>query len=116
MEDLKEGKLEIRVNTGPTKTVLTWFGHSEFQDPKQILVPYLTCVVEEFKGSELVADFCKLTYMNSPSVLPIIQFLKMAEAKKIKLVLKYDASCTWQSASFKALKAMCTMMKYVKVE
>ncbi len=115
MEDLKEGELEIRVDTGPAKTVLTWLGHIEFRDPKQILVPYLTRVVEQFKGSELVADFSKLTYMNSPSVLPIIQFLKMAEAKRIKMVIKYDSTCTWQSASFKALKAMCAMMKYVTV-
>ncbi len=116
MEDLKEDRLEIRLNTGSDKTVLTWLGHSDFLDTKQVLGPYLTRVVREFRGSELVADFCKLRYMNSSSVLSIIQLVKMAEAKKIKTVLKYDARCEWQIASFRALKVICAGTKYVTLE
>ncbi len=115
MQDLKEGSLELKVSADPAKTVVTWLGRSDAQNPAQFLTPYLTGLVKQFKGSELVVDFSRLSYMNSSTVSPIIQFLKMADTTKINTLVKYDASSTWQNASFKALKAMSVVMKHVKV-
>jgi hypothetical protein len=115
MKGLKEGRLEIKASGTPAKTMLTWLGHSDAQNPAQFLTPYFTELINEFKGTEIVADFSKLSYMNSSTVSPIIQFLKMANTKSIKTTVQYDASSTWQSASFKALKAMSMVMKHITI-
>ena len=115
MEELKEGKLEINVSSGPAKTVLTWVGHSDAQDPSRFLSPYLTKLVENFKGGEIIMDFSNLSYMNSSTISPIIQFLKKADTKGIKTTLEYSGGSVWQNASFRALKTMSGVMKNISI-
>jgi len=115
MKGLKEGKLEIKVSKGPAKTVITWFGQSDAQKPSEFLTPFFTELIKNFKGGEIEADFTKLSYMNSSSVSPIIQFLKMADTKSIKTTVKYKAGSVWQNATFRALDTMSKAMKNITI-
>ena len=115
MEGLKEGKLEIKVSEGPAKTVITWFGQSDAQKPSDFLTPYFTELITNFKGGEIEADFSELSYMNSSTVYPTIQFLKMADTKSIKTTVMYKGGSVWQNATFRALETMSNVLKNVTI-
>jgi len=115
MKELNEGKLEIKVNEGADRTVLTWVGHSDAQEPARFLTPYLTELIENFSGGEILMDFSELSYMNSSTISPIIQFLKMADSKGIKTTLEYKGGSVWQNASFRALETLSGVMKNISI-
>ena len=115
MKELKEGRLQIKVSEGPAKTVITWVGHSDAQKPSEFLTPYLTELITNFKGGEIEADFSELSYMNSSTVSPIIQFLKKADTNSIKTTVKYKSGSVWQNATFRALETMSNVLKNVTI-
>lgn len=114
MNNFKEGKLEIVIETGE-KHVLHWKGKSEDRDPAALLVPYINGIIDSLKGKEVEVNFLTLEYMNSSTVPPIIHLVKSLNEQNIKSTIIYDANSKWQSASFKALETITKTLNTISV-
>ncbi len=114
MRNLKDGLLIVEIIEGDVITML-WKGRSENKEPSVILGPYLAEMIDEINGRKLEIDFTNLEYINSSTVLPIIQMLKYLHLKKVSTKIYYDKVSKWQSASFKALEAISKAMPGIEV-
>ncbi len=116
MNNLKEGNLDITINTDKGNTVISWIGKSDDRDPSSILNPYFSGLIPQLKGKPVIIDFVKLEYMNSSTVPPIISFIKDLESNSINSKIFYDKNSKWQSASFKALETIAKTFQFISVE
>ncbi len=114
MRNLKDGLLIVEIIESEVISML-WSGRSENKEPSVILGPYLVEIIDEINGRKLDIDFTKLEYINSSTVLPIIQMLKYLHSKKVSAKIYYDKESKWQSASFKALEAISKAMPGIQV-
>jgi anti-sigma regulatory factor (Ser/Thr protein kinase) len=115
LNGFKNGGLEIQVVVKDNDVNIVWKGRSEDRQPSALLNPYFTGLLDELVGKEVNVDFTLLEYMNSSTVVPIINLIKNLEGKSIKSSIIYDKNQKWQAASFKALEVMANMMNKVKV-
>jgi len=113
--NLKDENLEIKIEEGQ-KNVVTWIGKSEARDPSSVINPYFKDIFGKFKGRDLEVKFEQLKYMNSSTVLPIIQLIKDLEKSGIKSIITYDKNSKWQLASFKALETIVRTMENITVK
>ncbi|MCB1190677.1 MAG: hypothetical protein H7A23_23135 [Leptospiraceae bacterium] len=116
MESLNIDNLEIKVKKENSHISISWMGKSDNRNPSASLIPYFNGMIDEIKGNSLRIDFTKLEYMNSSSVIPIIQFIKQLEGAAIPTEVVYDGSSSWQKKSFEALEKICNNLKNVNVK
>ena len=116
MKNFKKGSLEIRIDDAEARTVMTWTGQSDDRQPSTSLNPYLDEILDSVKEKELNIEFEKLSYMNSSTVQPILQFLKKLNEAGIKTRVTYDSNSRWQATSFEALKSFSSLLNHISVE
>lgn len=114
MENLDANSLRIEVSDRDDHVHMKLFGSSEDREPSKILTPYFTKIVDEMDKS-LVVDFSELEYMNSSTVGPILNLIKMLNSKAIQTTLLYDKSLAWQKSAFNGIVMICRKMEYVDV-
>ena len=110
-----DGNLEILLEEGETNTLL-WNGKSEARDPASILLPFFNNITEKLKNKKLIIKFEKLEYLNSSTVLPIIDLIKKLESNGVDTMVTYDKESKWQIASFKALDVIVQTMNHIKIQ
>ncbi len=115
MNNFKSEDLEIKFSMNGDTSELKWLGRSEARNPSDALNPYLDSILEKLSGKKLVVDYCALEYMNSSTVPPIIRFVKACDKSNIETTIQYNSKSEWQTASFKPLQTICTILKTVKV-
>lgn len=116
MENLKSGSLLISIKEDTNRVEMNWFGQSDVRIKSYTLEEYLDKFVNDLKNTEVLIKFNDLEYMNSSTVLPVINFIKKLNSNKIKTIITYDSDSRWQVASFKALTRFSELMQYVSVE
>jgi hypothetical protein len=114
MENLKDGALEILIADGE-RIQMSWLGRSENREPAAVLNPYLGKIVDAIAGKKLDVDFARLEYMNSSTVPPIIQMIKLLDTRGVETKIFYNKDSKWQAASFKALETISRMLNHVQV-
>lgn len=112
--NLKENDFEIILTEGETN-ILTWLGKSDARDPSSIINPYIRSIFDRLKGKALEIKFERLQYMNSSTVPPIIQLIKILEENGVQSTITYSKNSKWQLASFKALETIVRTMDNVSV-
>lgn len=115
MDNFKVEDLEIKISGTGSDFQMKWSGRSESRNPGEILNPYLDGLMKSLSGKKLTVDYCSLEYMNSSTVPPIIRFVKNCDTNNIETTINYKKDSEWQSASFKPLQTVCTLLKKVKV-
>ena len=115
MNSYTSPSLTISVERNGNRAVMEWIGQSADRSPSQCLTPYLSGIADELMGYDLTVSFNKLEYMNSSTVQPIVHFMKKLDENNISTQIAYNASLSWQRASFKALENLAVMMKHISV-
>jgi len=115
MENFNKEALEITIREHGSRVFMSWLGQSDDKNPSESLSPYLIGITDTLTGKDLIIDFHELSYMNSSTVPPIIQFLKALHTKKITTRIVYNSQSKWQCASFKALESLSSMMRNLTV-
>jgi hypothetical protein len=108
--------LTLRVVDRADAIEVSWLGRSSDRDPGKFLDPILTPLLAAVAGGKaIVMDFCKLAYMNSSTVAPLIRLLDTAKRGTQRITILYDKSAKWQELSFVALKAFTTKDGRIRV-
>ena len=114
MKNLKSNGLEITFEAG-TKNVITWFGRSDARDPSSLINPYFEEIMDTLQGKELEVKFEHLQFINSSTLLTIVQMIKNLDQHRVKSTITYDKNSKWQGASFRALEIIVNSLEHIKV-
>ena len=121
MEEIKtftNHSLEIKVIENDDSIKLLWSGKSIDREPSKFITPILLDVIKRSTdvGKRVVLDFCKLAYMNSSTITPIIKVLERAKKGKNKITVIYEKSLRWQEVNFSALKIFETTDQRIEIK
>jgi hypothetical protein len=121
MEEIKtftNHSLEIKVIESDDSIKLLWSGKSIDREPSKFITPILLDIIKRSTdvGKRVVLDFCKLAYMNSSTITPIIKILERAKKGKNKITVIYEKSLRWQEVNFSALKIFETADQRVEIK
>jgi hypothetical protein len=110
--------LEIKVIESDDSIKLLWSGKSIDREPSKFITPILLDIIKRSTdvGKRVVLDFCKLAYMNSSTITPIIKVLERAKKGKNKITVNYEKSLRWQEVNFSALKIFETADQRVEIK
>jgi hypothetical protein len=110
MDDLQEGDLTIQAAFASAGDVLDlhWTGRSTNRDPSRFLGPYFSVGLSAAKasGKVLALHFEKLEQLNTATLRAVVQLVRDARERGVRLRILFDASVKWQKLSFDALRAL----------
>ena len=97
-------------------TIIAWEGTVRERDPYKKLIPALDSLLEEEDDNgDLKIIFNKLEYINSTSILAIIDFLKKTDQRTITTIVEYDPAVSWQKTIFPVLGKFSKILKKLTV-
>ena len=111
----RQDGLSLTLEQSAGTATITWKGVSDGRFPGRSLNPLFREWVEKLQGSKVVVDLTRLEYMNSATVMPLIQMVRQldASAKQVR-VLFLDVD--WQRTHGNCMKAVARTLKNVQVE
>ena len=112
------GALKIEVGVKDDSIHLNWTGKSIDRKPDKFISPILLNVFKMCSNDskKIVLNFCKLDYMNSSTITPIIKILERAKRGTAKIAIRYDKSLKWQELNFSALRIFQTRDQRIEIK
>jgi len=110
--------LSIEVVDAHTQVSIIWRGVSEARDPGLVLVPFLNLLADRLRAGKVrvvTVDFRQFEYMNSATVVPILQFVKRLDAIGAQTRVLYDQSVSWQRINFRCMRTIARTLSHVEV-
>jgi hypothetical protein len=107
--------LRIDVTETGDTVVLSWRGESDLRNPRQTLLPYLMKLKDELQARKVQLRFEELTYMNSASVTPVMEFLSVIRTLATEIVIQYRTDLAWQATSFRAMRIVARKWSNVAI-
>ena len=110
--------LQIKMTEDEDSIRLAWSGKSVDREPGKFISPILLEMIKRSADAEkrVILDFCKLTYMNSSTITPIIKVLERAKKGKNKITVMYEKTLRWQEVNFSALRIFETADRRVEIK
>ena len=90
-------------------------GVSDARFPGHFLNPLIEEWVDKLKGSEVTVDLRQLEYMNSATVMPIINMVKRLDANGMPVRVVF-LDVDWQRIHGNCMSAIARTLKNVRVE
>ena len=116
MNDYQQDNLQIVITESHGTVVeVAWRGESDVCDPRESLGPYLAELTSQLESRTVCVRFAELKYMNSATVLPIMDFLKALSKTAAKVTVEYRRDLQWQVTSFRALRIVARTWGNVSV-
>jgi hypothetical protein len=115
IETLATDQLNIQVISSPLGFTMTWRGVSDTREPNLVLVPFMQQVARKLRGKRVLIDFTAFEYMNSATVAPIVQFIKLLDAGETSTVLVYNTNVSWQRVSCVCMTVVARTLTHVEV-
>ena len=116
MNDYKQDNLQIVITESHGTVVeVAWSGESDAREPRESLGPYLNELTSQLESRTVRVTFAELKYMNSATVLPIMDFLKALSKSATKVTVEYRQDLQWQVTSFRALRIVARSWGNVSV-
>jgi len=115
MNNYRQENLQISVTHSHEAVIVAWRGESDARNPRETLEPYLTQLTDHLASRTVRVTFAELTYMNSATVLPIMDFLKGLSKQATKVTVEYRQDLQWQVTSFRALRIVARSWGNVSV-
>ena len=116
MNDLSAGLLDIKIEKNKNKVIMNWLGECININPGKTLYPYFDELIEAFDDNEeLEINFSNLQYMKSSIVPYLIKLITKLNKEQINTIIQYNSSSNWQTATFKALLSVVSIMDFIDV-
>ncbi|WP_394827725.1 hypothetical protein [Pendulispora albinea] len=118
VERFSHDGLTIEVFESHASAQVIWRGVSEARDPDAVLVPFLNALADRWrvgKSKPVTVDFRPFEYMNSATVIPILQFVKRLDAAGVRTRVIYDQSVSWQRVNFRCMKTIARTLTNIEV-
>jgi hypothetical protein len=116
IETLATDQLSIQVFSSPIGFTMAWRGISDTREPELVLVPFMRQLARKVRGKRVTIDFTAFEYMNSATVAPIVQFIKLLDAGETSTVLVYNTNVSWQRVSCVCMKVVARTLTHVEVQ
>jgi hypothetical protein len=120
MEDLTKNNLTISVQFDDKnrQILLNWQGKSTDRTPEFVLIPFFNQAVEEAESRNyiIVNNFFDLVYMNSSTINPIVQLIKLLKEKQIKSKIVYNKDLKWQKMTLSTLNVFVSDDNLLEIE
>jgi len=104
IDPLQIDGLRIDVTETPELVTLAWRGESDSRNPRQALLPYLMKLKDKLRARRVEMHFDALTYMNSATVTPLMEFISALRVGATEVVIHYRNDLQWQATSFRAMR------------
>lgn len=98
--------LQITATFVENSANLTWKGVSDMRNPEELLTPFLQQLLPELAGKRVTVDLRALSYMNSASQAPLLQFLRSLGQHQIVTTALFNAQLAWQSLLYRCANAL----------
>lgn len=112
---LEIDELTIRFATEGEKSLITWHGTSEIEDPAARIAGFLRSLIPKIENKSCRMDFRQLDYMNSATLQPVLLILKEYNAAGIYTEIVYDPGVDWQRIVFRSVAAISTTLEKISV-
>ncbi len=100
----------------PEGMIMIWKGQITVEKPAPFLMPYLQQVLDEAAGHTLKIHCEFITFMNSPTIRVLLQFLARLNMAGIETTVTYNGQSSWQRMTFKVLATFCETMQHISVQ
>lgn len=107
METVQLGDLTAQLDrSAPDALRVRLSGRSSSREAGKVLAPLFDRILADAEAGSRVLDlhFEALEYFNSSTIAALVQFIRAAHERAIKLTVLYDAKQRWQAMSFDALR------------
>lgn len=96
---------------------LVWKGQVTMRDPEQVIGPYLQDVVTASNSQRGVTiDLSAMEFMNSASLIPIVECLRTLREKKVPAKVWYNNTSSWQRVGCSSMRVLAQKIGGVLVE
>lgn len=107
MDDFEYDALRIVTRNFADTVTIAWQGVSDMQNAAEVIGPYLSRLLGAMKeGGKCRIDFCRLEYMNSATVSPVVRFVKDLDTAAVQTEIVFSSKVDWQRTSYRAFRAM----------
>lgn len=111
----EQDDLSIVVKRSRDVTEVQWRGISDARNPSRFLNASTEAILPKLKGTKVTVDFRALEYMNSATVAPLIQFVKVLDAEGLSVLVVFS-EVDWQRVHYNCMRSIARTLKHVKVE
>jgi hypothetical protein len=115
VEEYRTENLSIDVVDTRDAVSISWRGESDAANPRDELLPYLVQLINELRSRKVKVHFEKLSYMNSATVTPIMEFLGQLRGIATEIDIYYRGDLQWQATSFRAMRVVARNWKNVAI-
>jgi hypothetical protein len=111
----EQNGLLVVVEESEADATIAWKGVSDARFPGQFLNPLIRQWVQDFKNANVNVDLRALEYMNSATVMPLINLIRLLDGNG-KTVRVLFSDIDWQRSHRSCMTAAARGMKNVQVE
>jgi len=115
MKKFETGNLSIDIEWNGDRVLVRWRGESDARDPGATLKPFFDALLPLVGQKDVRLNFRGLSYMNSSTVSPIMQFIRELSGSARKVVVVYEQALQWQATSFRAMRVVTRKWPNVEV-
>ena len=110
----REG-LSIKVSSKASVGRIQWLGSSDSRHPAAFLNPLCEELSVRLQNSDVTIDLTGLDYMNSATVKPLLDMVKLLDTKCRRVIIVFRSS-DWQRTHRNCMLALARTLKNTHVE
>ncbi|WP_437785532.1 hypothetical protein [Sorangium sp. So ce1097] len=107
--------LTVRITRDADRSRIEWSGVSDIRSPASYLSPFLDDWSSKLRGTEVTVDLTGLEYMNSATVKPLLDLVKLLDQTS-RFVLVVFRDNDWQRAHRNCMAVLARTLKKTKVQ
>ncbi|WP_437819720.1 hypothetical protein [Sorangium sp. So ce1078] len=107
--------LVVRISREADRARIAWSGVSDIRSPAAFLNPHLGDWSAKLKDTDVTVDLTGLEYMNSATVKPLLDLVKMLDQTS-RFVLVIFRDNDWQRAHRNCMAVLARALKNTRVQ
>ncbi|WP_433936450.1 SiaC family regulatory phosphoprotein [Sorangium cellulosum] len=107
--------LTVRITRDAHRARIEWSGVSDIRSPASFLSPFLDDWSSKLKDTEVTVDLTALEYMNSATVKPLLDLVKLLDQTS-RLVNVVFRDSDWQRAHRNCMAVLARTLKRTRVQ
>jgi hypothetical protein len=107
--------LKVRISVAGDSSRIEWSGVSDIRSPAMFLNPLFEDWTGKARNTVVTVDLTKLEYMNSATVKPLVDLIKLLDQTSLGVVVVFRDN-DWQRAHRNCMSALARTLKKTKVQ
>jgi len=107
--------LHVRVSTTSGGARIEWKGVSDSCNPGEFLNPLITDWSGKLKNLEVTVDLSELDYMNSATIKPLINLVKLLDGNGQRVLIRFR-DVDWQRTHRNCMSVLARTLRNTQVQ